>query len=260
MRVLLLTSTFPRHKYFISELAHSHNVVGVVTEEKAFQPESYAHSSVERISIRSHFNRRDCQELEDFGHVELKCPIFHVGPNQINAPSVLEYITDLNPDVIAVYGTSIISDELILKFPGKILNIHLGLSPYYRGAGTNYWPLVNEEPEFCGVTIHYLDSGIDTGDIINRARARAIENDNIHTFGNRIIKVGVALMGQTINEFSSGKVSSDKQPVNKGKLYQRKDFSYASLIKLEDNEASGMFKRYASRQDSLLKEITIYDL
>ena len=59
------------------------------------------------------------------------------------------------PDVVLVCGTGILREELINLFPGHIINIHLGLSPYYRGAGTNFWPLVNREPEYLGATIHY---------------------------------------------------------------------------------------------------------
>ena len=74
------------------------------------------------------------------------------------------------PDVVLVFGTGILREPLLSAFDGRIINIHLGLSPYYRGAGTNFWPLVNREPEYVGATIHYLDAGIDTGPIISHAR------------------------------------------------------------------------------------------
>ena len=45
------------------------------------------------------------------------------------------------PDVVLVFGTGLLKAPLIGAFPGRIINIHLGLSPYYRGAGTNFWPL-----------------------------------------------------------------------------------------------------------------------
>ena len=50
-------------------------------------------------------------------------------------------------DVVLVFGTGILREALLSAFPGRLINIHLGLSPYYRGAGTNFWPLVNGEPE-----------------------------------------------------------------------------------------------------------------
>ena len=79
-------------------------------------------------------------------------------------------VKNFKPDVIIVYGTGIIKGP-ILEYTNKIINIHLGMSPYYNGAGTNWWPMYNEEFEFVGTTVHYLDAGVDTGDILGQTRA-----------------------------------------------------------------------------------------
>ena len=92
------------------------------------------------------------------------------------------------PDVVLVFGTGLLKPPLIDAVPGRILNIHLGLSPYYRGAGTNFWPLVNGEPEYCGATIHYLDAGVDTGPDHRARAARAWRaGDGPHEIGNKTI-------------------------------------------------------------------------
>ena len=52
-------------------------------------------------------------------------------------------------------------------FSRKFLNVHLGLSPYYRGSGTNVWPLINTEPDMVGATL-CIDAGIDNGEIIHQ--------------------------------------------------------------------------------------------
>ena len=86
-----------------------------------------------------------------------------------------------------VFGTSLLKQPIIDMFPGRIINIHLGLSPYYRGAGTNFWPLVNGEPEYCGATIHFLDAGVDTGPIIAHVRPTLRSEDGPHDIGNKTI-------------------------------------------------------------------------
>ena len=64
-------------------------------------------------------------------------------------------------------------DTKYLKvFSNKILNIHLGLSPFYRGQATNYWAFVNNEIQFIGATFHKIDGGIDTGPIIHQIRPK----------------------------------------------------------------------------------------
>ena len=50
------------------------------------------------------------------------------------------------------------------------------------------WPLVNNEPEYIGVTYMFIDENIDTGDIIHQIRPNLYQHDNVHTLGNRLIK------------------------------------------------------------------------
>ena len=94
-----------------------------------------------------------------------------VAAGACNDPAEVALMTAARPDVVLVFGTGILREPLLSAFDGRIINIHLGLSPYYRGAGTNFWPLVNREPEYVGATIHYLDAGIDTGPILAHAQA-----------------------------------------------------------------------------------------
>jgi folate-dependent phosphoribosylglycinamide formyltransferase PurN len=51
----------------------------------------------------------------------------------------------------------------------KFVNIHVGITPKYRGVHGTYWALVNNDVENSGVTVHFVDEGIDTGNIINQA-------------------------------------------------------------------------------------------
>ena len=63
--------------------------------------------------------------------------------NWFSSKECLNLVKKINPDLILVYGTSIIKGAIIEQFRNKILNVHLGLSPYYRGSGTNYFPFFN---------------------------------------------------------------------------------------------------------------------
>ena len=74
------------------------------------------------------------------------------------------------PDIILVYGTSILSQEIIDIPKIACLNLHWGLSPYYKGTHCTDWAIVNEEIDRIGVTVHLLDAGIDSGPIVSQAR------------------------------------------------------------------------------------------
>lgn len=68
-------------------------------------------------------------------------------------------------DFILVYSYRfIISEEIIKRFENKIVNMHISYLPWNRGADPNMWSIIDNTPK--GVSIHYIDAGIDTGPII----------------------------------------------------------------------------------------------
>lgn len=72
-------------------------------------------------------------------------------------------------DAIVVYGSWILDDpifEFLNKTNIKFINIHGGISPFFRGSSTLLWPLVLSQPELMGFTIHELDNQIDHGPIL----------------------------------------------------------------------------------------------
>jgi len=166
----------------------------------------------------------------------------------INHADVVAEISESPADLICAYGCSLIKSDLISKFRGRFLNLHLGLSPYYRGSGTNYFPLVNSEPEYVGATFMFLNEGIDTGKIIHQIRARIFPGDTVHTIGNRLIADAVSVYAKLIKSFDE--LQDLPQPSSAaGRLYLRKHFTPASLNKLQQNFAGGMVERYLEEQD-----------
>ena len=146
----------------------------------------------DHATIAAHFASRDEAEARYFaGDGQLRLApgaVDRVGPpNIINDPAEIDRMASLEPDLVLVFGTGLLRQPIIDRFAGRIINLHLGLSPHYRGAGTNFWPLVNREPEFVGATIHYLDAGIDTGAMIAHARPDIEPADGPHDVGNKAI-------------------------------------------------------------------------
>jgi methionyl-tRNA formyltransferase len=153
----------------------------------------------------------------------------------------------LNPDLLLVFGTGILREEIITAFRGRIINIHLGLSPYYRGSGTNFWPLVNGEPEYVGATIHSLDSGIDTGDIFLHVRPDIAPDDGPHDIGNKAIQAAADGLALVAERFVQGGLPSTPQS-GKGRFYQRKDFSADAVRTLYERFEKGMVPEYLAHR------------
>jgi folate-dependent phosphoribosylglycinamide formyltransferase PurN len=254
MRAILLTSTFRRHAFVANAVAAGCDLVGVWQETKSFRPERYARDAADQEVIQAHFAKRDASEARYFAadsSVRLDPGAVHrtVAVGGCNEPAEVDLMTAARPDVVLVFGTGILREPLLSAFEGRILNIHLGLSPYYRGAGTNFWPLVNREPEYVGATIHYLDAGIDTGPILSHARPLIEPGDGPHDLGNKTIVAAVHALLRAATAHLSGTARGVPQ-WSGGRLYQRKDFGADAVRTLYRNFDTAMIAEYLAARDS----------
>ena len=86
---------------------------------------------------------------------------------KLREPETIQTIRDLAPDIgVSAYFGYILKKEMLDIFPSGVLNLHPGYLPYNRGANPNVWPIIEGTP--AGVTLHWMDQGIDTGPIIRQ--------------------------------------------------------------------------------------------
>lgn len=254
MRAILLTSTFRRHSCVANTVSGGCDLVGVWQEEKSFRPERYARDAADEDVIQRHFAWRDASEARYFAAdsaVRLDRGAAHrtIAAGGCNEPAEVALMAAARPDVVLVFGTGILREPLLSAFEGRILNIHLGLSPYYRGAGTNFWPLVNREPEYVGATIHYIDAGIDTGPILSHARPIIEPGDGPHDLGNKTIVAAAQALLRAAAAHVSGVARAVPQ-WSGGRLYQRKDFSADAVRTLYRNFETAMIAEYLAARAS----------
>lgn len=102
--------------------------------------------------------------------------------NSVNDQQCLNELVKLQPDIIVVNGTRIISKKILQSVNASFINIHAGITPKYRGVHGAYWALVNNDLENCGVTVHLVDPGIDTGNIVFQHNILHTGKDNFVTY------------------------------------------------------------------------------
>jgi methionyl-tRNA formyltransferase len=260
MKAIVLTSTMRRHCFVANRLAETFDVAGVWQEAKAFQPLSYASTPAEAAVIERHFDARQASEDAFFaGHETVRGQARQVSPGGCNDTGEIQAMCAARPDVVLVFGTGLLKRPLLARFPGRVLNIHLGLSPYYRGAGTNFWPLVNGEPEYCGATVHFMDEGVDSGPIIEHVRPRIEPGDGPHEIGNKTIVAAVGALQRAALALGRGTVPSMPQGTD-GRVYRRSDFSADAVRRLYVNFERGMIADYLAHRaarDAALSLITL---
>ena len=194
-RIVILTGSELRHTYFRKKISISDKILVLKTFcegiEKSLQSRVKSNKNSSEIELL-HVESRTKSELDYFGDYineteDFSNPEF-IKKGSINDNQVVEQIYNLNPDLIICYGSSIIKSSLLDDFKGRFLNVHLGLSPYYRGSGTNVWPIIDDRLDLIGATFMYIDKGIDTGQVIHQIQAKIFLGDGPHSIGNRLIK------------------------------------------------------------------------
>ena len=264
-RVVLLTGSELRHSFFRMYVSGNKgiDVIQTFCESRKGNLNEVVQKGGGVISHRmSHLAMREQTEKDFFEvfcqTVEDRSKPKYIERGDINREDIVQEIKDLNPDVIVSYGCSLIKSSLLDDFEGRFMNIHLGLSPYYRGAGTNYWPFVEKEVHLVGTTFMYIDAGVDTGNIIHQLRANVNYGDNVHQIGNRLIRDATIECVNLILSFNDlDKMEPLDFDVAREKYYRKKDFSEVSLDIMYTNFRENMISKYLIEQDALIRQSPI---
>lgn len=139
----------------------------------------------------------------------------------INTKESIKKVRELNPDALLVYGTGIVGRTILGIPPRGTLNLHTGISPYYRGADCAFWPLYNNEPHMIGATVHECTPVIDGGMIYATRRAELAEDDNLFSMFPQSVKAGAELYAEVVKRFiESGSLEGTKQDLSLGKEFR----------------------------------------
>jgi methionyl-tRNA formyltransferase len=164
---------------------------------------------------KNNVNRIEITEITD----KYSIP-FHE-PDKKELYNYTDYIGNLNPDLMVVCGYKYIIRNEIFNIPKfKSINIHPSYLPNYRGQHVVNWAIVDGENE-TGVTIHFVDEGIDTGDIIVQKKIPILFEDSANTLHDRIYHEAYELLKHVLNTISSGKaLEAKKQDDSKASYFR----------------------------------------
>lgn len=259
LRLGILTSIETRHRYFARALDARLQVASVVYARPTYFPAHVDDSELtdaDRSIVARHFVERAEEEEAFFGHnAEFLTgtqtrSILQVGPGQLNTSEVVQSLRTAGANTIAVFGTDLIKPPLLAPQLWTMINMHLGLSPYYRGTATNFYPLLNGEPEYIGATIHLLDHGIDSGPILEHARPVIEENDRPHSLGCKAIASGIEAMVQVLTRLNRGEavtaVPQWKEP--RSKVYYRRDYHPRDVVEMYRKWDAGLLRKALAKK------------
>ena len=141
----------------------------------------------------------------------------------VNSDECISFVKDINPDIVVVNGTRILSKKLLDSVNAKFINMHLGITPKYRGVHGAYWAYYNGDDINAGVTVHLVDPGIDTGGILYQDRIDKTDIDNYFTYPYLQVAKGIPLEVKAIKDIISGNLKTIENDLP-SKLYSHPTF------------------------------------
>lgn len=188
MRISVFTSNQARHQNFVKTLAQAgHDVVAVMEATSSKPWEKFGSSQ----TMKHYFEQMCAAERKVFGNVGILPANVRVLPlmsGDLSDVPLDALAPALEADLIFVFGSSYIKRPLIDVLMQKgACNLHMGLSPFYRGAACNFWALYDGRVDLVGATIHVLTTGLDAGPIFFHALPPAIDTDGF-TLGMLAVK------------------------------------------------------------------------
>ncbi len=137
----------------------------------------------------------------------------------VNDPECIAALQELNPDVVVVNGTRIIAKRVLTSVPCPFINTHAGITPLYRGVHGGYWALANNDAAHCGVSVHLVDAGIDTGGIIAQALIQPGPEDTFATYPLLQLIAGLPLLKNAVRTALTGTIRLRAAPEGTSRLW-----------------------------------------
>lgn len=215
MRVLLICGDHPRHRYLLDDIIKDgkNEVIVLQMGREQLVPSSkfIKNHELKKIYDR-HFWERFDLEKNVFGsdsvaeryEFEDHTYLIKISQSDLNTPLTKDAIRRLGKfDVAITMGPLILDNEFIKLLPINHFNIHLGLSPWYRGSATLLWPTYNLEPWKCGVTLHRINPETDAGEIFHQTTVEPKIEDGCQDTAIRAVtnsKTGIQILFEEMTQ------------------------------------------------------------
>lgn len=154
--------------------------------------------------------------------------------SSVNDASTVELLRAAAPDVVVVNGTRIIARRVLESVGAPFINTHVGITPAYRGVHGAYWALAEGKPDLAGVTVHYVDAGIDTGAVIAQARIDPGPEDSFWTYPALQLAAALPLLKRAVVETHHGGRRTVEPLAKASRLYYHPGLSQYLLHWIRD--------------------------
>lgn len=262
MKILWIGGSQPRHLYYINTINQVYPIAGGIMEcreEMIPQPPDNL-QEVDKNNFILHFANRNKAENKYFGSQDIPgCQILKVNEDNLNSEENAIFVEQIKPDVVMIFGCGLIKGSLFSALPYNSINLHLGISPRYRGAASLFWPFYFMEPWYAGTTFRYIISEPDAGDVIHQVVPTLSIDDRVHDVACKCVIQSAIEAIKLIELFiSKGKWKRYKQK-GTGRKFLSNDFRPEHLRVIYNTFQDNLVKQYlegrlASKAAKLIRQ------
>ena len=244
MRIILFSGTHSRHIYVHKQIIDNFNIAGIVcmTRESQIIEPPEGLKIIDKNNFIRHFKERNEIELLTYGKLtdnifSKVAPLLKIKPSELNSLKVLNFVKKLKADACFIFGVDLILDPIINNLPKFKINLHLGLSPWYKGSATLFWPFYFLQPQYAGSTIHFIVKDADAGKIIHQDTPKLKYGQGIHQVGVNVVLESVKSVIKIFSKIKKNEEIMAVKQKSTGRLFLTRDFhpSHLRLIYGEFN-------------------------
>lgn len=218
MRYAYATGVSSRHAAFLRALGAERSAALVIRELTRPRPRPTALVEAYRESI----SRRE-EDLYGPPSAPDKGELV-VAPGELGHDRVLSELRSAEPDVLLVFGTSILPPQVLAIPRLATLNVHTGITQLFRGVDSGFWAVHDGRPEGVGATVHHVDGTVDAGPVVAQARPRLTGTEDLAALFFASVELGWDLMMDAVRILAKGYAAAHPLP-RRGKLYQLGDMT-----------------------------------
>jgi folate-dependent phosphoribosylglycinamide formyltransferase PurN len=236
MKLILFSGNHARHLYVNREILKYFDeaLVIIMKREELIPSPPKDLSSLDKKLFSKHFENRNKVETQTYGDLRpekvfAQTETLYILPEQLNTADVAQKVSDFDADFCFIFGVDLILDPVIDVLPANKVNLHLGISPWYKGAATLYWPFYHLKPQFCGVTFHQITKEPDAGEIIHQSVPCLKQGDTIHDVGAKCVLQAKEDIKKIINHLKIHGGFKGKVQNSSGRNWRSSDFHGTQL-------------------------------
>lgn len=246
-KILCIGGNHPRHLYYFNKINEIFPISGAIIEEREeLLPQIPKDlESVDEINFKNHFEKRQKAEIKYFGAQKFpEISLIKIERSELNSQKTVDYVEKIKPDMTLIFGSGMIKKPLLSTLPKDTINLHLGISPRYRGSATLFWPFYFMEPNYAGSTFHHIISEPDAGEIIHQVLPYLEKTDGIHDVACKTVIESAEAMIQLIDLYLTKGNWSRHSQKGTGKNFLSNDFKPHHLRVIYNVFNDNMVKEY----------------